>query len=208
MDHMLEQLDRSSGTHGGKNPATEPISRKDLLAAWLAGAVDGEGCFHARWGTQTNHNRGPGSDDKRLRISLTIDNTHHLFIRKVTECLLALDVRFNTPANAARPNNRSRAMIQIVIEGKGKLLKLLPAIIPHLANKKRQAELCLELIRYRESLAAAGRDGSYRFRNMNLRSDPKIAWFMGEIKREKWDIPNILSFSRKPNTLFGESSET
>ena len=205
---MLETPEHPLGTHGGENPTVRPISRKDLLVAWFAGAVDGEGCFHARWGTQTNPNRGAGSDDKRLRVSLTIDNIHYLFIRKVTECLLAMDVRFNTPANAARPNDRSRAMVQVVIEGKGKLFKLLPAIIPHLANKKRQAELCLDLIRYRESLATEGRDKRQRFQNLDLRSDPKIACYIAEIKREKWDIPNILSFSRKPNTLFGESSET
>ncbi len=205
---MLEQLVYPPGTHThvGENPAVEPISRKDLCAAWLAGAIDGEGCIHARWGTQTNPYRGATSSDKRLRIAVTIANTHPLFIRKVTECLLELGVPFASESLYRRENRRP--MIQVLMEGKGKLLKLLPAVIPHLSCKRRQAELALELIRYRESLAINGRESKGRFGNMNLRDDDRLNWFIAELRREKRDCPSILTFSRKPNTLFGESSET
>ena len=212
VDHMLEEPVYLSGTHGGENPAVGQISRKDLCAAWLAAAIDGEGCVFARWATQTNPNRSAASADQRLRVSVTIYNTHPLFIRKVTECLLELGVNFNAPACGRltpRANGvKDRPGIQIVIEGKGRLYKLLPAIIPHLSAKKRQAELALALIEYRESLAIKGRESKGRFGNLNLRDDEKIASFIAEIKREKHDFPSVLEYSRKPNMLFGESSET
>lgn len=209
---MLEEPAYPIGTHGGENPTVGQISRKDLCAVWLAAAIDGEGCIFARWGTQTNPNRTAASSDQRLRVSVTIYNTHPLFIRKVTECLLALDVKFNAPAsgrNTPRPNGaKDRPGIQIVIEGKGRMYKLLPAIIPHLSAKKRQAELALALIEYRESLAIKGRESKGRFGNLNLHDDPRIAWHIAEIKREKHEFPSVLEYSRKPNALFGESSET
>lgn len=212
VDHLLEEPVHPFGTHGGENPTVGQISRKDLCAAWLAAAIDGEGCIFARWGTQNNPNRGPQSSDKRLRVSVTIYNTHPLFIRKVTECLLVLDVKFNAPAsgrNTPRSNGaKDRAGIQIVIEGKGRLYKLLPAIIPHLSAKQRQAELALALITYRESLAIEGRESKGRFGNLNLRDDQTINGLIAEIKREKHDFPSVLQYSRKPNVLFGESSET
>lgn len=212
MDHLLEEPEYPISTHGGENLTVGQISRKDLCAVWLAAAIDGEGCIFARWGTQTNPNRGEASSDRRLRVSVTIYNTHPLFIRKVTECLLALDVRFNAPAcgrNTPRANgSKDRPGIQIVIEGKGRLYKLLPAIIPHLSAKKRQAELALELIQYRESLAIKGRESKGRFGNMNLRDDANIARLIAEVKREKHDFPSVLEYSREPNVLFGESSET
>lgn len=210
MDHMLEKPEYPFGTQGGENPTVGSISRKDLYAAWLAGAIDGEGCIHAKWGVQSNPIRGATSSDKRLRVTVTIANTHYLFIRKVTECLVELGVSFNVPSSArrARPGKNSRSMVQLVVEGKGRMLKLLPAVIPHLSCKRRQAELALELIQYRESLALSGRESKGRFGNLNLRDDTRINWFIDEIKREKWETPDILSFSRKPNTVFGESSET
>lgn len=201
---MLEEPVYPISTQGGENLTVGQISRKDLCAAWLAGAIDGEGCIFARWGTQTN----PGyKGDKRLRISVTIYNTHPLFIRKVTECLLALGVSFNAPA-CNRKASGERAGIQIVIEGKGRLRKLLPAVIPHLSGKRKQAELALELIEYRESLAIDGREAKGRFGNMDLRSDVRINALIAEIKSEKWEHPSVLNYSRKPNALFGESSET
>jgi hypothetical protein len=211
MDHMLEELAYPIGTHGGENPTVEQISRKDLYAAWLAGAIDGEGCIFARWGTQTNL-KSAAVNDRRLRVSVTIYNTHPVFIRKVTECLLALDVRFNAPAcgrNTPRANGQNdRPGIQIVIEGHGRLCKLLPAIIPHLSAKRRQAELALSLVEYREKLAIAGRTSKGRFGTLDLREDTFIAMCIAEIKREKHDFPSVLGYSRKPNELFGESSET
>jgi hypothetical protein len=143
-------------------------------------------------------------------VTVTIANTHHLLIRKVTECLLELGVPFNVPGSArrARPGRKERSMVQLVVEGKGRMFKLLPAIIPYLSCKRRQAELALELIQYRESLAIAGRESKGRFGLLNLRDDPKINWYIAQIKREKWEFPDILTFSRMPNALFGESSET
>jgi hypothetical protein len=208
---MLEEPEYPFGTHGGENPTVGQISRKDLCAAWLAAAIDGEGCIHARWGTQTNL-KSAAINDRRLRVSVTIYNTHPLFIRKVTECLVELGVPFNAPAAgrlSPRPNGaKDRPGIQIVIEGKGRLLKLLPAIIPHLSAKKRQAELALSLIEYREGLAIKGRESKGRFGTLNLRQDPQIAEFVAEIKREKHEFPSVLGYSRRPNAVFGESSET
>lgn len=204
---MLETLDSLTGSHGAENPVAETISRKDVLTAWLAGVIDGEGSIFAQFGKQTNQ---PQKGYNTLRIRLTISNTHYLVIKKCTEVLLELGVGFNCVAmNGYRTKTPgAKHCATVVIEGKGRMRKLLPFIIPHLTCKKIQAELALELIEYRESLAIHGKESKGRYGKMSLSDDSKIQDYIKRIKDEKRNYPSVFDFSRLPNQIFGESSET
>jgi hypothetical protein len=200
---MLESLDSPTSTHGGENLAAESISRKDVCAAYLAGVMDGEGCIHARFGRQTNPRYRGGNT---LRIGVTIYNTHHALVRRVTECLTFLEVPFSMSATGRK--NNEKPGVNVVVEGKGRTAKLLNILLPYLSAKKMQAVLALELIAYRESLAVKLPGLKGRFGKANLQEDEKILSLIRQIKREKSDFPSILEFSRLPNRVLGESSTT
>lgn len=206
VSQMLETLDSLSDTHGGDNSAAETISRKDLDLAWLAGIIDGEGCISAYWWKQTNPScRGNHS----IRVGLNISNTNSSMIRRVTEIMVAHAVSFNLTASKSRGRGViERSCVSVVVMGKARLTKLLPLLIPHLTVKRMQAILALELIAYRESLAVHGREGKGRFNGMSLRDDERINSLIKQIKDEKWADDDILSFSRRPGKVFGESSTT
>lgn len=199
---MLETLDSPSATQGGENALAETISRKDVCSAYLAGIVDGEGCIHARFATQTNPKaRGRNT----LRIAVSVYNTHPALITRVTECLILLDVPFTVVAGN-RANERPGASVNV--EGKGRVDSLLRILLPYLTAKKSQAELVLELIAYRESLATRAYGIKGRFEGMNLQEDITIQSYLKRISAEKRNYASVLDFPRKPNLVFGESSTT
>lgn len=204
---MLETLDSLTDTQGGENSVAETISRKDIWAAWLAGIIDGEGNISAEFGRQTNPRE---RHLNTLRIRVRISNTHPLLIQRITEVLILLGVEFgNVAINGYRTKTPgAKHYIDVIIEGKGRLRKLLPLVIPYLTAKKRQAELALDLINYRESLAIHGRESKGRFSHMTLSDDPVIQEYIRKIKSEKHDYESVLGYSRKPNQVFSKSSET
>lgn len=202
---MLEQLDSPTGTQGGDNPAAESISRKDVLLAWLAGAFDGEGCIYAYFRTQTN----PKCRGRRtLGIGATISNNHPLFIEKVGSALKIIGVQFSYTVAGRDIKTRRNVCVDIKIAGKGRLRALLTAIIPYLSCKRKQAELVLELIDYRESLAARSQNKKGVFQEMTLEDDETVVNLVQAIKDEKWQYRSPLTFSRKPNAVFDASSTT
>lgn len=202
MNHMLETLNSPEATQGGENASAETISRKDVCSAYLAGIVDGEGCIHARFATQTN----PKARNRNtLRIAVSVYNTHPALIKRVTECLILLDVPFTVVAGqraAERPG------ASVGVEGKGRVCNLLQILLPYLTAKRTQAELVLELIAYRESLATRAYGIKGRFEGMNLQEDETIQKYLKQISAEKRNYANVLNFPRKPNYVFGESSTT
>lgn len=201
---MLETPEYPTATQGGDNAAVGSISRKDVLLAWLAGAWDGEGCIFAYFRTQTN----PKCKGTRtLSVGASIHNNHPLFLRKVGEALSMIGVPF-TYTVANRDMQRKSVNVAIKIAGKSRLEKLLNAIIPYLSCKRKQAELALELIRYREELGSRHQGKRGRFANMRLEDEQTIVRLVAQIKAEKWEVASPLSFSRQPNQILDVSSTT
>ncbi len=181
--------------------SVETISRKDVCSAYLAGIIDGEGCIHARFAAI-----GPTARNRNtLRIAVSVYNTHPALIRRVTECLITLDVPFTVVAGQ-RANERPGASVNV--EGKGRVYSLLQTLLPYFTAKKSQAELVLKLIEYRESLATRAYGIKGRFEGMNLQDDATIRSYLEQISAEKRNYANVLDFPRKPNHVFGESSTT
>jgi hypothetical protein len=203
---MLEQPEHPSDTLSGENSAVGSISRKELSSVWLAAAIDGEGCIAANWWKQTNPDvRYKGKPN--LRLTVKIYNTHPLFIRRITECLVVLGIRFTVTGQSARKSGE-RPGVTVCVDARPQIQKLLPIIVPYLTVKKRQAELILELLAYRDTLSGQERGCKGTFSRLALHEDDNVKRLVAEIKREKHDFPSVFSFSRRPNEVFGLSSET
>jgi hypothetical protein len=200
---MLEQLNSPNGTQESENPLAESISRKDVWLAWLAGVIEGEGCISVKWGLQTNQKH---YGDNRIRTIVNIYNTNPYLIKKIGEVLVENEIPFcqcgSTRSNGERPG------VAVIVDGKQRVKKLLNLVLPYLVGKRRQAELTLELIDYRESLAIKGRESKGRFGNLKLRDDFKIQSLIDEIANEKRNYPSVLTFSRQANIPLGESPTT
>lgn len=201
--YMLETLMYPLNTQGGENFMVETISRKDVNSAWLAGAFEGEGCVYAYFKSQTNPNC---TSRMTLTMGATIYNTHPLFIARITEVLAELGIPFNYIVSQRKNGDRPGAAINI--QGKGRAKKFYKTVLPYLASKKKQAELVLELIEYRESLVSRNHGSKGIFKNMTLLDDKNIKHLCEAISREKHDFPSVLKFSRKQNIPFDVSSTT
>jgi hypothetical protein len=181
----------------------ETISRKDVCAAWLAGAFEGEGCVFAYFKKQTNPNC---TTRMTLTMGGSIYNTHPVFIQRVTESLDELGIPYSYVIG--KRTNGDKPGVSVTIQGRGRSKKFYSLIIPHLASKKRQAELVLDLIAYRESLVIRNQGPKGMYANMTLEDDDQIKELCGKIKKEKHDYPSVLLFSRKANNVLGVSSTT
>lgn len=109
--------------------------------AWLAGIVDGEGCFAVR------HNvRGIGYSP-----AFFIDNSSKSMIDKAAKIIRAMNVE-PTTTHASRPGSRnklSRIPMHRLYVNKG-MYRILELIVPYLATEKRAfAKALLRLHRMR-----------------------------------------------------------
>ena len=198
---MLETLVKLSDTQKRENSDIESISRKELQLAWLGGIIEGEGCISVRWGTQTNIKH---YGDNRLRTTICIYNTNMLLMQRVSEILVDNGVKFCYVID----NRDNGCGLDLRIDGKGRAKKLLSLIMPYLVSKKRQAELTLELIDYRESLAIDSRGIKGRFGNLKLKDDMRINNIIDEIAKEKKNKHTAIDFKRVADEALKLSSQT
>jgi hypothetical protein len=82
--------------------------------------------------------------------------------------------------------------------------------MPFLFAKRKRAELALELVEYRETLALqyGGRTIDQKWVGVSFQGDPKIQQLITAIREEVHEYPSVLLFSREASRPFGESSET
>lgn len=200
---MLETLVNPNSTQGGENLSVETISRKEAIA-WLAGVLDGEGCIAAYWQMTGKDMAGPG-----FRVMVKFSGAHPALIEKTTQVLKDIGVGFSVMVHK-RKNPGEKATAEVVVAGKGRIRKLLNILCRHLTEKKRQAELMLELIAYRESLAQTGQQkGFLGSKPLGLYEDQKIQYLIVAIKEAKREPMDLFQFSRRPGEEFGSrSSET
>lgn len=105
--------------------------------AWLAGILDGEGCFtifqvgRAGGGSGTTH-------AMCVAANITITNSSAAIMDECVRLLNAIDVKFKQ----INPNNsRNRRLARINVSNYQSILKLLDAVEPHLVGKAEQAAL-------------------------------------------------------------------
>ncbi len=108
--------------------------------AWLAGILDGEGCFtlfmKSNWS-------GNGQKIKSVTANITITNSSAAIMNRCSEILSELGIKFalNTPrASTGRPLQR------ISVRNYDAILDLLDVVGPFLVGKKGQASLMREFV--------------------------------------------------------------
>jgi hypothetical protein len=144
---------------------------------------------------------GPG-----LRVGVRVAGCHPALIAKVTRVYKLVGIGFCVVTHARQ---EGKASADVVVAGKGRVRKLLLLIKPHLTEKRYQAELMLELIAYREGLAAGQVRGAVGSKPLGLKSNPVIVEAVEAISRAKREHASVLDFSRRPGEVFGSrSSET
>lgn len=119
----------------------------EVDTSWLAGFIDGEGCFMMR--------KQAGAYMKRInfvhyRPCIRICNTHMPTLDRVTEILKVHELPVHV-SHRKYTNPKYLPAWDVEVAGIKRAAKWLPLLIPFLYTKKEQAELMLEFCESRLS---------------------------------------------------------
>ena len=109
----------------------------DVDLAWLAGIIDGEGCFSI---FINNRNDAMNSS---ISASLTITNSNCLLLNRCKEILDALEVKYyyHDPKNG---HQQGRRVMRVKVKNYSSLKCLIELLLPFLVGKIDQAKIILE----------------------------------------------------------------
>lgn len=171
----------------------ESISREDF--AWLAGFIDGEGCFYL--GFNTAYDRG--TPRKTMRTLILVSNTMVEPMIKISEIFCNAEIGFTTLLTQNNKNNPKWSdALQIKICGQGKVRKLCNLILPYLVCKKEQANQMLYALDYRKKLAEKNGGNN---KNSFLINDPILQKMSERMKELNSFRSNLIGYSRQASNL-------
>lgn len=110
----------------------------DIELAWLAGIIDGEGCFSVKRG------RGAG---RSHQLWLVLCNTSEAMILRVVRILDALGVKHSNVRKVWKGEKATRWQFWLDVTRKHDLLRATEAVLPHLTAKKTEAEIAAWFLR-------------------------------------------------------------
>ncbi len=156
---MQEPVRRISNPYGGgcyiggtlkkqrcfhDNTEQSKVIVRDIDLAWLAGIIDGEGCFSIYSVSRKD------ADTPSPSANLTITNSNALLLTRCREILNAVGVKYlyHDPKNG---HQRGRKVMRIRVKNYSSMRKLIELIRPFLVGKADQASVMLEFV----SLAGA-----------------------------------------------------
>jgi hypothetical protein len=107
--------------------------------AWLAGVIDGEGCFSIYGVTRKDAN------DPSPSAYLSITNSNRLLLDRCRAILDELEIKYlyNDPKNG---HQRGRRVMRIRVKNYSSLQKLIELLLPFLIGKADQAKVMLEFV--------------------------------------------------------------
>jgi hypothetical protein len=119
---------------------------RDVDLAWLAGVIDGEGCFSI-----CSVNR-KDADNPSPSAYLSITNSNDLLLKRCRQIFDELNIKylFNDPKNG---HPQGRRVMRIRVKNYSSLRRLIELIFPFLIGKADQAKVMLEFV------ALAGQKG-------------------------------------------------
>ncbi len=148
--------------------------RKQILHAYLAGILDGEGYVGIKkstWGLRTGHCKSP-TYSERVQVKMSIKEIPELFQKEFGGGLMQ-DRKVYQSKSGFKNNSK-----MWVYGASDKIAaKLLKTLLPYIRLKKPQALYCLKLRKNKESKKARLRGGRTQKRLMS----PEIL-----AKRESW----------------------
>jgi LAGLIDADG endonuclease len=112
---------------------------REIDLAWLAGVIDGEGCFSIYGVTRKDANTPSPS------ANLTITNSNRLLLGRCKKILDELNIKYlyNDPKNG---HQQGRKVMRIRVKNYSSLQKLIELILPFLVGKAEQANVMLEFV--------------------------------------------------------------
>jgi hypothetical protein len=164
---------------------TKSISRKDRIC-WLAGIIDGEGCIAVYLDESAKHG-------KTLDVRVKVTNTCMYMVKRISEILVENHIGFYYATNG-----NANPALEISVSGQTRVEKFLNLVHPYLVTKAPQADLLLELIRYRKELGYKAPENGE-----TLLYNQKIQELVGGIKGLKHSRISPLVCSRKANKVLG-----
>jgi hypothetical protein len=113
---------------------------QDVDLAWLAGIIDGEGCFCI-----FTNNRGNSAINPSISANLTITNSNCLLLNRCREIFDALEIKYlyHDPKNG---HQRGRRVMRVRIKNYSSLQRIIELMLPYFVGKAEQAKLVLEFV--------------------------------------------------------------
>jgi hypothetical protein len=123
---------------------------QDVDLAWLAGIVDGEGCF------SIFINNRKDAFNPSISANLTITNSNCLLLARCKEILDALEIKYfyHDPKNG---HQLGRKVMRVRIKNYSSLRRLIELMLPFLVGKAEQAKITLEFV------SLAGQRGKLKY---------------------------------------------
>jgi hypothetical protein len=111
----------------------------DVDLAWLAGIIDGEGCFSIYSVSRKD------ADTPSPSANLTITNSNGLLLNRCREILDALSIKYlyHDPKNG---HQRGRKVMRIRVKNYSSIRKLIELVGPFLIGKADQAKVMLQFV--------------------------------------------------------------
>jgi len=112
---------------------------RDVDLAWLAGIIDGEGCFSIYSVSRKDaHTPSPSA-------SVTITNSNRLLLERCKEIFDGLNIKYlyNDPKNG---HQRGRRVMRIRVKNYSSMQRLIELILPFLIGKADQARVMLDFV--------------------------------------------------------------
>jgi hypothetical protein len=112
---------------------------QDVDLAWLAGIIDGEGCFTI-YSVKRKDANSPSPS-----ANLTITNSNCLLLERCREILDELDIKYlyHDPKNG---HQQGRKVMRIRVKNYSSLRKLIELLLPFLIGKRDQALVMLQFV--------------------------------------------------------------
>ena len=119
------------------------VSEKDI--AWLAGIVDGEGCFAVKRPiVRQTYQKGKLTS---FQVWLVVCNTSEPMMRRMVAILDALGVEYPAMRRVWKGKRATRWQFWVHVQKKHALLRITDALLPHLTAKKDEAEVVAWFLR-------------------------------------------------------------
>ena len=171
-----------------RREVTMEIEEKDL--SWLAGIMDGEGNI------MVSAKKASANDKRYLAPKVRVSNTDMRMTRKLSEIYFAMGLKYHF-AIANLKNPYLKTAISINITAQGSCRKLLKSIIPYLVNKKRMAEIVVDILDFIKPFPKGGNTV-----RRNYWDTPTMRRLMEEYSKEKaWSFDPSTT-TRRANSIF------
>lgn len=189
---MCENLSLNSPTQVVKMGEVETTRREDLGndLAWLAGFIDGEGCFYLGFNVAEDRD----VPRKTLRTLVLVGNTAIEPMIRMTEILTRIGVRFTLCLGGENKNPKWSRAMHLKVCGQRRVYKLCQAIEPYLTCKREQAKQMMSAVEYRWKLASeVGSNNG----NTSLIGDPILEVMSKRMKELNAYRPDLTAYSRQ-----------